>query len=111
MNTTTARRPRVMIGFSALAFAISLLVGCGGGGSNSNSSGGGPVAATTGTLSGTATKGPVGGAAVQAFAINNGAKGGQLGSATTDASGNFTMTMGAYSGGVLLQVHGGSYLD
>ena len=68
-------------------------------------------AATTGTLSGTATKGPVGSATVKAFAINNGTKGSELGSATTDASGNFTMTMGAYSGPVMLQVHGGSYLD
>jgi hypothetical protein len=108
MNTMNARQPRSMIGFSALALAISLLVGCGGGGSGN---GGGPAAVTTGTLSGTATKGPVSGAAVKAFAVNNGARGSQLGSATTDASGNFTMTMGAYTGPVMLQVHGGSYLD
>ena len=97
-----------MIGFTALALAVSLLVGCGGGGSASD---GGPAAVTTGTLSGTATKGPVSGAAVKAFAISNGARGSQLGSATTDASGNFTMTMGAYTGPVMLQVRGGSYLD
>ncbi|MEY2919938.1 MAG: hypothetical protein RL261_1243 [Pseudomonadota bacterium] len=109
MNSMNARQPRPMIGFSALALAVSLLVGCGGGGSSS--SGGGPPVVTTGTLSGTATKGPVSGAAVKAFAINNGAKGNQLGSATTDASGNFTMSMDAYSGPVMLQVHGGSYLD
>jgi hypothetical protein len=109
MNTMNARQPRVMMGFPALVVAVSLLVGCGGGGSDS--SGGGPAAVTTGILSGTATKGPVNGAAVRAFAINNGARGDQLGSATTDASGNFTMTMGAYTGPVLLQVRGGSYLD
>ncbi len=108
MNTMNARQPRLMIGFSALALAVALLVGCGGGGS---ASGDGPAAVTTGTLSGTATKGPVGSATVKVFAIGNGAKGGQLGSSTTDANGNFTMTMGAYSGPVLLQVRGGSYLD
>jgi hypothetical protein len=109
MFTMNVRQPRVMIGFSALALAVSLLVGCGGGGSGNSS--GGPAAVTTGTLSGTATKGPVSRAAVKAFAINNGATGSQLGSATTDASGNFTMTLDAYAGPVMLQVHGGSYLD
>ena len=110
MNAMNARQPRVMIGLSVLALAASLLVGCGGG-SGSDDSGGSPGSAITGTLSGTATKGPVGSATVKAFAIDNGTKGSQLGSATTDASGNFTMTMGAYSGPVMLQVHGGSYLD
>jgi len=103
-----------MIGISAMALSVSLLVGCGGGGGGTdgiNSNGGSSGSVTTGTLSGTATKGPVSGATVKAFAINNGAKGSELGSATTDASGNFTMTIGAYTGSVMLQVHGGSYLD
>ena len=72
---------------------------------------GGSPSATTGTISGTATKGPVSGATVRAFAINNGVKGGQLGSAQTDASGNFTMRVDAYSGPIMLQLHGGSYAD
>lgn len=110
MNTIHARQPRVVLGLSALALAATLLVGCGGG-SGSDSSGNGPGTAATGTLSGTATKGPVGSATVKAFAIVNGAMGSQLGSTTTDANGNFTMTMGAYSGLLMLQVHGGSYLD
>ena len=38
----------------------------------------------------------------QRFAVSSGQPG---------ANGNFTMTMGAYSGPVLLQVRGGSYLD
>lgn len=108
MFTTNARLPRVTTGLSVLALAASLLVGCGGGGSASD---GGPAAVTTGTLSGTATKGPVSGAAVKAFAINNGARGSELGSAMTDMSGDFTLTMGAYTGPVMLQVRGGSYLD
>ena len=70
MNAMNARQPRVIIGFSALALAASLLVSCGGG---SDSSGGDSGAVTTGILSGTATKGPVGSATVKAFAINDGA--------------------------------------
>ena len=108
MHTMSARHPRVMFGFLVMALAVSLLVGCGGGG---GTGGGDPEAGASGTLSGTAIKGPVGSATVKAFAINSGAMGGQLASATTDANGNFTLTMGAYSGPVLLQVRGGSYLD
>jgi hypothetical protein len=110
INSTTAQRPRALVGLAVLAMSASLLAGCGGGGGNGASSGG-VVPPTTGTLTGTATKGPVGSATVKAFAINNGTRGSELGSATTDAGGNFTMTMGAYSGPVMLQVHGGSYLD
>jgi hypothetical protein len=109
MNTMNMPRLRALFGLSAVALSASLLVACGGG--SGSSGGGSPGSVTTGTLSGTATKGPVSSATVKAFAINNGAKGSQLGSAMTDASGNFTMTMDAYSGPVMLQVHGGSYLD
>lgn len=98
-------RTRAMGGLAAIALSTSLLVGCGGGSGDSSGS------ITTGTLSGTATKGPVGGASVKAFAVTNGAKGRQLGSAMTDANGNFSMTMPAYAGSVMLQMHGGSFLD
>lgn len=37
--------------------------------------------------------------------------GSQIGSATTDANGNYTMTIGSYTGPVMLQVSGGSYTD
>jgi hypothetical protein len=95
------------MGLALGALSASALVACGGG----SGGGGGSTSATTGTLSGTATKGPVSGATVRAFAVNNGVKGGQLGSAQTDASGNFTMTVDAYSGPLMLQLHGGSYTD
>lgn len=108
MCSINTRRMRAMLSISAMALAASLLVGCGGGG---GSGGGSSGSITTGTLSGTATKGPVGSATVKAFAISNGVKGSQLGSAMTDANGNFTMTMDAYTGPVMLQVRGGSYLD
>jgi hypothetical protein len=53
----------------------------------------------------------VSGATVKAYAVDNGTKGRQLGSGQTDASGNFTMTVDAYSGPVMLRTHGGSYTD
>jgi hypothetical protein len=66
---------------------------------------------TTGMLSGTAVKGPVGTATVTAYAITNGMMGAQLGSGTTDASGNFSVPMGTYAGSVMLQMNGGTYMD
>jgi hypothetical protein len=89
------------------ALSTTALVACGGGGDD----GSGSTSVTTGTISGTATKGPVSGATVRAYAINNGVKGGQLGSAQTDSIGNFTMRVDPYSGPVMLQLHGGSYMD
>jgi hypothetical protein len=91
--------------------AITLLIGialilssCGGGG-------GGTTAGGNGMISGTASKGPVNGATVTAFAINNGTMGAQIGSGSTDAQGNFSMAIGSYSGPVLLQMSGGTYTD
>jgi hypothetical protein len=66
---------------------------------------------TTGMMSGTAVKGPVGGATVTAYAIANGMMGAQLGSAPTDASGNFSVPLGTYAGSVMLQMTGGTYTD
>lgn len=81
---------------------LSVLAACGGG---SNST---PV---QGSISGTATKGPVSSATVTAYAINNGQKGLQIATTTTDANGNFTMTTGSYTGPVMLQMSGGTYTD
>jgi hypothetical protein len=66
---------------------------------------------TTGMMSGTAVKGPVATATVTAYAIANGMIGAQLGSATTDASGNFSVPLGTYAGSVMLQMTGGTYMD
>ncbi len=66
---------------------------------------------TTGMMSGTAVKGPVSRGTVAAYAIDNGMMGAQIGSAPTDASGNFTLAMGTYGGPVMLQMTGGSYVD
>ena len=62
-------------------------------------------------ISGTVTKGPVNGATVTAFAIESGAMGARIGSTTMNALGNFALSIGAYSGPVILQVSGGAYAD
>ncbi len=91
-----------------LAIGSSLLLfGCGGGGGGSD--GATPVA--NGVITGTAVKGPVSGATVTAFAISNGVMGAQIGTGTTDAQGNFTLSIGAYSGPVMLRMTGGTYTD
>jgi len=53
----------------------------------------------------------VGNATVTAFGIGNGQMGSQIGTATTDANGNFTMTVAGHTGPVMLQVNGGHYTD
>lgn len=89
-----------------LAIGSSLLLfGCGGGG------GGGATSSVDGAITGTAVKGPVNGATVKAYAINNGLMGAQIGTGTTDTQGNFTVHIGAYSGSVMLQMNGGTYTD
>jgi hypothetical protein len=100
---------RTFVGTLVGLFLLSalLLTGCGGGGG-----GGGTSSSTTGTLSGTAAKGPVSGGTVTAFGINaNGTRGAQIGSAKSDAQGNFSMQVGSYSGAVMLQLSGGQYTD
>jgi hypothetical protein len=48
---------------------------------------------------------------VTAFAITNGTTGNPMGSALSGSAGEFTIAVGAYSGPVMLLVHGGSYID
>lgn len=96
---------------AAFAFLVSsslALAACGGDG---NSGGAAQPPPVSGTVSGSAVKGPVGGASVTAYGINAGALGPRIATATTDAQGNFSLSMGTYSGPVLLQMSGGSYLD
>jgi len=91
-----------------LAIGSSLLLfGCGGGSGGS----GGTTSGVDGVITGTAVKGPVNGATVTAFAISNGMMGAQIGTGTTDAQGNFTVSIGAYSGPVMLRMSGGTYTD
>ncbi len=96
---------RVILALTLLIGSTLFLFSCGGGG------GGGTTPAVNGTMSGTAVKGPVNGATVTAFAINNGIMGAQIGSGPTDAQGNFSISIGPYSGSVMLQMSGGTYTD
>lgn len=87
-------------------FITSLLVAACGGATNEGVGSGG-----TGYVDGVAIKGPVGNATVSAFGITGGQVSAQIGTTTTDANGNFSMAIGAYTGPVMLQVSGGSYTD
>jgi hypothetical protein len=64
-----------------------------------------------GVIGGTGIKGPVGNATVAAYAISGGSMGARIGNATTDANGNFSLSIGSYSGPVMLQLSGGTYTD
>ena len=83
---------------------LSILAACGG-------DSGVVIAPVQGTISGVATKGPVRTAVVSAYGISNGLQAAQIGTATTDVTGAFTINIGAYAGAVMLQVSGGSYTD
>lgn len=98
-----------LLPFALTTVAALLLAGCGGGGSSG-------IDATTPsaqgtTMSGNVVKGPVSGATVNAFAVTGGTMGSQVSSATTDATGAFTMSIGNYAGPVMLQMSGGTYTD
>lgn len=105
----THKNFKVLLALILSIGSLTLLSGCSGGGGG----GGGttPSASSNGIISGTAVKGPVGGGTVTAYAISNGTMGAQLASATTDAQGNFQISIGAYSGPVMLQLSGGTYVD
>ncbi len=92
--------------FSLIVGSLALLSGCGGGGG-----GGTTPAASGGMISGTAVKGPVAGGTVMAYAVTNGTMGALLGSGTTDSHGNFQMSIGDYSGPVMLQLSNGTFID
>jgi len=92
----------------ATGLALSLAA-CGGGGGG----GGGttPPPPVTGTVSGTAVKGPVNGGTMTAYRLSNGAMGTEITHTTTGSDGSFSLSMGSYAGPVMLQMTGGTYTD
>lgn len=87
--------------------AMSLFeTGCGGGAISLDVGSGG-----TGIISGAVTKGPVSHAIVNAYAVAGGQPGAQIGSTATDADGNYSMTIAAHTGPVMLQVSAGTFRD
>jgi hypothetical protein len=89
---------------SAIAMTLLMATACGGGGGIDVGSGG------TG-ISGSVIKGPAANATVVAYALSAGQPGAQIGSATTDANGNFTMALASYTGPVMLQASVGTFRD
>lgn len=88
------------------ATATMALAACGGGTALA------PPSTGTTTFSGAVVKGPVNGAQVCAFALAGNAQGAALGACvTTDASGNYTLSLPVGSGPLWLQASGGSYVD
>ncbi len=94
----------------ALSAAILLgLINCGGGGSG----GGGSSTASSETVTGNVVKGYISGATITFFALNSdGSRGAELGTSTTDSSGNFSVTIQPIpTSPFLAESSGGSYVD
>ena len=106
------KKCRLQVAFCLILLVESLFVltGCGGDGDSVTAppvnDGGG-----NSTINGAVVKGPVNGGMVTAYAVNNGTRGAQLGIASTNAQGNFSMVIGDYSGPVMLSMNGGTYTD
>jgi len=84
-----------------------------GGGGDASSSAAvipGPAPAAATILTGSVVDGFIAGATVQAYQLNaNGSRGALIGaSATTDASGNYTLNLGTYTGPVLVEASAGA---
>ncbi len=98
------------LSLTTFALALSFIaIGCGGSKPDigqtvaSAASGGGSVA-------GQAFKGPISGATINVFAVaSNGGNGSQLGTCTTDSSGNFTCTITGANGAARACATGGTY--
>ena len=99
----------VKIRFSSAAAAVLAALALSACGGSSSAPPTPPV--SDGTISGAVVDGPVGGASVRAYAVSGGTMGAQVGGGTTDAMGNFTVSIGSYSGPLMLQASGGSYVD
>ncbi len=64
-----------------------------------------------GTVGGTVFNGTMNNATVMAYAVSGGTMGAQLASGTTNSAGGFSISVGAYSGPVMLKMTGGSYAN
>ncbi|ABF40499.1 hypothetical protein Acid345_1497 [Candidatus Koribacter versatilis Ellin345] len=101
----------------AVVAAMALEFGCGLNGPSGpvDNGGGGGGGGTTGTtINGVATKGPLNGATVTVYEVtdSSGANGSSIGTATTDASGKFSVTTSKVpSGPIRVSVSGGSFLS
>ncbi len=101
---------RMML-FTLPALAMLVLFGCGSGTGTVGAGNNTGMQGSSGMVGGSATKGPVSGATVTAYGIMSGMTGTEIASAMTDSQGGFTMTIGNYSGPMLLKMSGGTYID
>ncbi len=62
-------------------------------------------------MTGTAFMGGTSSGTVTAYAVTNGTMGPMIGSSPVDATGNFSVPLGAYAGTVMLQMTGGTFMD
>jgi hypothetical protein len=74
-------------------------------------SGSGSGSTVDGMLRGTAFYGPMNQGTVTAYAVTGGVKGAQIASAAIGAQGTFSLSIGHYSGPVMLQVTGAVFTD
>ncbi len=97
---------------TVLCLAMLALAGCSSSGSDSTATV--PPPATSTTLSGMASKGPLKGATVKVFAVQNGVVDmtAPIGVGQTDANGNYSIDLGNYQNApVVVEVTGGSFTD
>ena len=89
----------LVLRLSFLALAFLFFTACGDDGANNS-------------ISGVVSKGPVSGATVTVYAVNpDGSLGAELASAVTDTDGSYSLTIGSYSGSVVVKATGGTYVD
>lgn len=79
--------------------------------SNGQLMGAGGGSMVNGTMSGRVFNGAFGQATVTAHGVTSGTRGAQIASTATDLQGNFTLSLGGYSGPLMLQVSHGAYAD
>jgi len=110
----TTGRAASRLGLALACTGLAIVQGCGGGGSSSSA-----VAAPASVISGTVVDAIIVHAQVSPYQIN---ADGSIGAvipcvpasscpASSDANGDFTVNLGTYTGGVLLQATGGTYTD
>lgn len=93
------------IKYMLIIFSLLLLSACGGGGGGSTSQ------STENFISGVVSKGIIANGTVTVFALNaDGSKGAQLASGSTDSSGAYNLSIGFYTGAVIVEASG-SYND
>ncbi len=92
---------------AVLSMLALIFAGCGGGGSSNSA----PIDSKI-QLSGTAADAILSGATISVYALDAGGSIGKLlGTATTNANGEYSIDIVAYSGNVMVEASGGTYTD